>query len=405
MNKRFVVYSLLSSMMIFGACTSQKKIEFRTAPVERGDLAIQISASGTINPSTIVAVGTQVSGTIARLYADFNTPVKKGQIIAELDTIILHVAVEDAGATLQKARAQQTLAEVTIKRSQSLVEKGLGAQSDLDNATAQLAATKAEVSSAQAVLERAEINRSYATIRSPISGVVVNRAVDVGQTVAASFNTPTLFSIANDLTHMQVLATIDEADIGMVKLGQAATFTVDAFPSKFFTGTVNQIRLQPTTLQNVVTYTVVIDVENRDLLLMPGMTATITITVASATNVLKVPRSALQFVPERDSTKKGSGRREYATKSGDTASGAHKVQRGKFGNGNSRPPRVFVLGPDGKPKRVPIDTGLSNGSTVSITGDALAEGQEVIVGLVENTKKSPSQQGGMSPLGGMPRMR
>jgi HlyD family secretion protein len=382
-------------LQLCSLCSKQSPSQWRTAAVEKGDLNIEVTASGTVNPHSLVAVGTQVSGTISHIFVDFNSRVKKGQLIALLDTTFLQAAVADASATLNKGQAQETLTRRNAERTKNLFDKGLSAQADLDQAAADYEAAKAAISSARAQLDRAKINLAYATIRSPITGVVVNRNVDVGQTVAASFSTPTLFTIADDLSKMQALASIDEADIGQVKIGQQATFTVDAYPDRSFAGTVTQVRLQPTTVQNVVTYTVMIDVDNPDLVLMPGMTANITIAVQQAREVLKVPLAALKFTPPGFQGKTGVHR------AGGSDSAAGMARRPDSANAKDTArkkdrARIFIL-EDNKPKLVPVKTGLSNSGYAAVEGN-LQAGQLVIVGLNTQNNKTPVPQ--QSPLGG-----
>jgi HlyD family secretion protein len=278
----------------------EKKYDFRLDPVTRGDITMVVTATGTINAVTSVDVGTQVSGIISKLYADFNSVVKEGQVIAQIDPTFLQQAVKDAEASLERANAQFADSKRSLERTKSLYEKGLESQSNYDAATTTFESNQAALKQAQASLDRAKINLAYATIYAPISGVVINRAVNVGQTVAASFSSPTLYTIANDLRKMQVQATIDESDIGRISIGQEATFTVDAYPDDKFTGTVSQIRLAPVTIQNVVNYTVIIDVNNDQLKLMPGMTATVKIMVGSSKDVLRVSNLALRFQPPVD---------------------------------------------------------------------------------------------------------
>jgi len=402
-------------------CGRQSSVQYRTIALEKGDIRVEVTASGTINPHFLVQVGTQVSGTISRILVDFNSPVKKGQLIALIDTTFLYAAVQDAAATRAKAQAQETLTQTTERRTKELFDKGLAAQADLDQATADYASAKAALSSAQAGLDRAKINLAYARIVSPITGVVVNRAVDVGQTVAASFNTPTLFTIADDLSKMQVQASIDEADIGQIKKGQDADFTVDAYPNKKFSGKVTQIRLNPTTVQNVVSYTVMIDVDNPDLQLLPGMTANITVNVEQVHDVFKVPGAALKFIPQ--SVQGTWGKHPKSADARDTSSGRHRgsgaaadstKRRGGFG-GDSAGARInrgkiFILDNE-KPLFVPVKTGLSSGGFTEIEGN-LHEGQLVIVGLLNQSSAKPSAQTtplGMQPPGGpgggMGRMR
>ena len=385
-------------------CGKNSAIQWRTAPIEKGDLNVEVTASGTANPHFLVQVGTQVSGTIARILVDFNSKVKKGQLIALIDTTFLHAAIEDAKATLKKAQAQEYLTRQVAGRTKQLFDKGLAAQADLDQGNADWESAKASVSSAQSALDRAIINLNYAFIVSPITGVVVNRSVDVGQTVAASFSTPTLFTIADDLSKMQIQASIDEADIGQVKVGQQAHFTVDAYPNRQFIGTVSQIRLEPATVQNVVTYTVMIDVDNKDLAIMPGMTANITIAVQQAHDVLKIPLAAPKFTPPfpaggmhghfaKDSSFKTS-RPVDSSLGRDSTKSMHK--RGQS--------RIFVLD-NGKPKRIAVKTGLSNSGYIAVEGDVEA-GQSVIVGIMSQNNKAPAGQstpfGGQGPAG-MPR--
>ncbi len=273
------------------------KYEFRLDKISEGDITMYVTATGTINAVISVEVGTQVSGIIAKLYADFNSIVREGQVIAQIDPTFLQQAVKDATASLERARAQFNDAKRTVDRTKSLFDKNLESQANYDAALTAFESNQAALKMAQASLDRAKINLAYATIYAPISGVVIDRKVNVGQTVAASFSSPTLYTIANDLQKMQVQATIDESDIGRITVGQEATFTVDAYPDDRFTGTVSQIRLAPVTIQNVVNYTVIIDVDNRDLKLMPGMTANVRVLVGSARNVIRVSNMALRLQP------------------------------------------------------------------------------------------------------------
>ncbi len=434
MRKRNIAYyggrimALAPLLLFISLCGRQSQVQFRTVPLEKGDINVEVTASGTINPHYLIQVGTQVSGTISQIFVDFNSRVKKDQLVALIDTTFLYAAVEDAAAAKNKALSQQVLTQNTAKRTKDLFDKGLAAQADLDQATADFESAKANLISAQAELDRAKINLAYARIVSPITGVVVNRNVDVGQTVAASFNTPTLFTIADDLTKMQVQASIDEADIGQIHTGQKAQFTVDAYPSRQYAGTVSQIRLQPTTVQNVVTYTVMIDVDNPDLSLLPGMTANITVSVQQAHDVFKVPAAALKFAPpgyqspwagtekatatirllapaigntpravqirdfhktaltHRNRLEKARFRREAA---GIMAIDrpippAQKVNGGNAGNDDRKNwGRIFIL-ENGKPVRVPVRIGLSNGGFTAIEGN-VQEGQAVITGMLTSS--------------------
>jgi len=277
-----------------------KKYDFRFDKISRGDLNVVVTTTGTINAVISVDVGTQVSGIISALYADFNSVVKKGNIIARIDTTFLWQSLKDAEAALDRARAQAADSKRTFDRQTALLAKGLDSQMNYDAALTAYESNRAGLKQAIAAVDRAKINLSYATIVAPVNGVVINRAVNVGQTVAASFSSPLLFTIANDLSKMQVLTTVDESDIGMISIGQNATFTVDAYPEQKFVGTVSQIRLAPVSIQNVVNYTVVIAVDNGELKLMPGMTANVSVAVANARDVLKVPNLALRFQPPAD---------------------------------------------------------------------------------------------------------
>ncbi len=279
---------------------NRNEYTMRYDKVSKGTLTVYVTATGTINAVTSVDVGTQVSGIVSRLYADFNSVVKEGQVIAQIDSTFLVQAVRDANASLERARAQYQDAKRTLDREKMLLEKGLDSQANYDAALTSSESNAASLKQAEAALERAKINLAYATIYAPISGVVINRAVNVGQTVAASFSSPTLFTIANDLKKMQVQTTVDESDIGRVSIGQEASFTVDAYPDEKFSGVVSQIRLAPVTIQNVVNYTVIIDVNNDDLKLMPGMTANVKILVANRQDVLRVPNMALRLQPPMD---------------------------------------------------------------------------------------------------------
>jgi HlyD family secretion protein len=289
----------VAAYFIFGKKT-ETAVEFRTGKVEKGDLQIVVTATGTLSADTTVAVGTQVSGIITKIFVDFNSFVKKGQIIAVLDTTFLAASVEDARSSLFRAQVQTRLTKRNYERNKTLMEEKVIAQSDYDQSLSDYETAQANERSVKSSLDRALINLRYATIQAPVSGVVISRNVDIGQTVAASFSTPTLFSIANDLTKMQLQASIDEADIGKIQVGQDVTFRVDAYVDQTFSGRVRQVRLQPVTLQNVVNYTVVIDVPNPDLKLMPGMTANLTVKIQEALNVMKAPSAALRFWPPQE---------------------------------------------------------------------------------------------------------
>jgi HlyD family secretion protein len=276
--------------------------QYVTAPVTRADLTQVVTANGTLNPVLNVQVGSQVSGNIQKLFADFNSLVKSNQVVAQLDPAVFLASVHQAEGDLANSKAALELQQVEARRSESLFKNHLISQSDYDQAIASLHQAEAQVKIKQAALERSQQDLAHCTIYAPVDGIVISRNVDVGQTVAASMNAPVLFQIANDLSKMQIDANVSEADVGTVEDGQNVTFTVDAYPNRTFIGRVTQIRNSPITVQNVVTYDTVIGVTNSDFKLKPGMTATVSITTAQRTNVLKVPNAALRFKPPEPAT-------------------------------------------------------------------------------------------------------
>jgi HlyD family secretion protein len=363
---------------------------YRTDPVERGEITQKVLATGTVNPVTLVQVGSQVSGTIAALYADFNSRVKRGQVVAQIDPAIFQAEVSKARANYQSAQAEVAKgqaevvnAELMLKRMKVVRERDLVSQAEVDDAQtkydtarAGLEAARARVALTKAALELAETNLRYSTIRSPVDGIVVDRQVDVGQTVAASFQAPVIFKIAADLAKMQVDTAVDEADVGRVRLGQGAAFTVDAYPGVDFQGRVVQVRNAPQQVQNVVTYDVVLNVDNRDLLLKPGMTANVAIITAVKPDVLKVPNAALRFTPQSEAEGKdgaGGGQPQPA------------VQKGSQ-------QKVWVLGASGQPKAVPVTVGITDGVSSELTGGKLSQGEQVIVEQVEEPGQTTSSK-------------
>ena len=292
----------------------KEQVQFNTAEVAPANIVNTVSATGTIEPVTSVTVGTQVSGIVSKLYVDYNSVVKKGQVIAELDKSNLTSELNSAKASLEQSKASLASAESSLsyqtanfRRNKALYQKGLISGNDYESARlsyqtalANVSSARDQVASAQEQVKKAQTNLSYATITSPIDGIVLSKSVEEGQTVAASFSTPTLFTIAKDLTNMQVVADVDEADIGNVKVGERVTFTVDAYPDNTFSGTVKQVRQEATTTNNVVTYSVVITAPNADLKLKPGLTATVTIYTQENKGVLSVPSKALRFTPEKE---------------------------------------------------------------------------------------------------------
>jgi len=277
---------------LFAGKSEQAANQFVTVPVMRGNLRQVVTATGEIRPVNTISVGSQVSGIISHIYVDYNDKVTKGQVLLTIDPSVLQSTVDDAKAALDSAKSQLSFDQSEYTRSQTLFNSGYIARSEMEQARTKFETSQQSVKRAQSQYDRAMVNLGYATITSPVDGTVIARKVDLGQTVAASFQAPDLFSIAEDLTKMQIQTNVSEADIGMVKEGQSVTFTVDAYPTQTFRGAVQQIRLSPTTTQNVVVYTVIIDVDNGDLRLMPGMTAFVTIAVAERSDVWKAQNAA-----------------------------------------------------------------------------------------------------------------
>ena len=402
--------------------------KFRLVKVEQGEISFVVTATGTINPVINVLVGSQVSGTIKALYADFNSQVREGQVIAQIDPAIFQAQVDQAKANvltnqanllnaqsnLVNAKANLVKAEVavvdakrTLDRNKPLVDRKVIAQATMDtaqtnydtavaqtdvakaqveSATSQVESSRAQVEQARAALKMAETNLRYTTIRSPVNGTVISRNVDVGQTVAASLQAPTLFTIAKDLTQMQVDTNVSEADVGRITVGQDATFTVDAYPERIFRGKVSEIRNAPIIVQNVVTYDVVILVGNKDLKLKPGMTANVSVMIDHRDGVLKIPNAALRFRPVSAKSESGKGG------SPQKASGQVKSAEGDQG----RPGRVWVLSPEGKPTALSIVLGITDGTSSEVRGGNLREGAEVIVEQTSG-KKGPAQSSAPQP--------
>jgi HlyD family secretion protein len=444
------------------------EVQYATTSVERGDIVDVVGATGTLQAVTTVQVGSQVSGTIASLDADFNSRVKKDQVVARLETSTLDARLSQAQANLVAARANVEKSKATVAdmkqkfdRARELAAQSLlpaadleTAKSNYEGAVAGLRGAEAEVSQSAAAVQQARVDLGHSVIRAPIDGVVVARNVDVGQTVAASLSAPTLFVIANDLSRMQVNASIDEADIGRVHPGLDVTFHVDAYPNETFTGRVEQVRLQPITVQNVVTYNTLIAVDNPGQRLMPGMTATVSVIVQKRDNVLRLPAAALRFRPEGwqgggrrgggpaggaspagggapasslaagpgaagggapGGERGGRGRGQWAGRAGAGGAGGAGGPGGGWagraggapgapgaagadatGAGGGRPTLVFVPGPDGKPKPQPIRTGISDGQWVEVVS-GLDEGAQIITGVGDGAARAGGPRPGGSP--------
>jgi HlyD family secretion protein len=346
--------------------------QYLTAPVTRGDMTQIVTAAGQLNPVTNVTVGCQISGTIAKLYVDYNSPVTNGQVVAEIDPRIYEANLHSAEGDLANATAALELAKVNADRSKELLANRLIPPSDNDQAVATLHQAEATVQIKRATVELAKVNLEYCTIYSPVDGMVISRNVDVGQTVAASLNAPTLFVIANDLTKMQIDANVAESDVGGVEEAQKVDFTVDAFPNRTFHGKVVQVRNSPITVQNVVTYDTVIGVNNADLKLKPGMTANVSIIVAERTNILRIPNAALRFHPPESTT--NAVPKVAAGGAGSPAGGGSPGQHGK---GEHKPTRTIYTLKDGKLEPVQAKTGITDGIYTEIT-DGLSESNNVV---------------------------
>ncbi len=350
----------------FYAAASEQ--QYRTQAVEKGEVKQIVSANGTINPVTLVNVGTQVSGTVKNLYVDFNSKVEKGQVLLELDDALLAAQQKQSQANVQSATASVELATANEARMRNLFEQEYASRQELDTAVQAKKAAEAQLQSARATVEKDQANLANTVIRSPVSGVVVDRSVDVGQTVAASLQTPTLFKIAQDLSKMQIDANFAEADIGSIRVGQAVRFTVDAFAGRNFKGEVRQIRLSPTVQQNVVTYDVVVNVDNPEQILMPGMTAYVSIAVQERKDALLVPNAALRFKPANsDTAKRGSGEAASA-KNG-------KPKRDAFSG------TVYVL-QGGVLVPLAVSLGITDNRNTEVVGGELKAGDQIVLGEI-----------------------
>lgn len=386
---------------------------YRLVEVARGDVEEVVTSTGTLDAVTKVQVGTQVSGLIATIGADFNDRVTAGQVIAVIDTTLLASEVRSARASVARAEAERNDAQRELARTQELFREQLVSQTDLDKALYAAESSAASLVSARVGLDRASNNLKYATIRAPISGTVVERNVDVGQTVAANFSAPQLFLIAEDLSRMQILAAVDESDIGKIVEGQAARFTVQAHDDEQFQGSVRQVRLQSTVAENVVNYTVVIDVDNADGRLLPGMTATVDFVVSRAESVLTVPNAALRFKPteamvaalqaRRAKMAAEGGRGAGAAGQGTAGHGAGMHGGGAGFTGGAKPTLLWYQDEDGAIAARPVRVGVSNGTVTEITAPWLQEGLQVVAGVtggaVAATSTNPfqTQSTGMRP--------
>lgn len=402
-----IVPLLGGGLWFYGRADGSERPAYRTATVDRSDIEAAVSATGKLGAVTTVQVGTQVSGQISAILVDFNDRVTKGQLIARIDPTLQQQTVRDAQAGVERNLAELENAQRDYDRNKSLHDSKVITDSEFGTAVYKLAVARANVKSAQVTLDRARQNLSYTSIFAPISGIVVERNVDVGQTVAASLSAPQLFLIAQDLSRMQILASVDESDIGAIREGLPVKFTVQAYPSDTFVGTVKQVRLQSTTTENVVNYTAVVEVNNPQGKLLPGMTATADFVTGSATNILTVPNAALRFRPAEgaipaargsgDSTRRGVG----AAQASANVRGAQGVARGgrPGGAGSRRSANTGMLWilKDGKVTPVRVRTGLTDGQRTQVEGRDLVPGMMVIIGT---QAAGPASAATASPFAG-----
>ena len=397
--KRFFPWLVITVILFIIAffvrqCRTAGGANYQTAEVTRSPITQAVTATGTLNPVVTVQVGSQVSGNIAKLFADFNSQVKAGQVVAQIDPAIFQATVTQAEGDLASAKAALELAKVTATRTQELFARKTSSQADVDQAIATLHQAEANVKIKQGALDKAKADLDHCTITSPIDGMVISRSVDVGQTVAASLQAPVIFAIANDLTKMQIDSNVAEADVGVVKVDQNVDFTVDAFPMQTFHGKVVQVRNAPITVQNVVTYDTVIGVSNPELKLKPGMTANVSIIIAHHDDVLQIKNAALRYRPP-DAT-------PVEIRQSAAARGARREGAGDGGARERRAERTVYVLPNfaSRPRPVQIKTGISDGIMTEVV-EGLKEGDRVVTAELTSTTAAPSPPA--NPFGGGPR--
>ena len=450
--KKKVIWIIVALVVITGAILGltvfkngkNNEVKYRTEVIGRGDIEALVVTSGTLNPIETVDVGAQVSGKIEKLYADFNTPVKQGQVVAELDQEPLRMKIQQNESSYQTRVAGLDQAKVTLQtsekafeRAKALFAKGLLSDEEMEaaeaaylNAKSSLVSAQASLAQAKTTLDLSKVDLSYSVIKSPVDGVVITRKVNIGQTLQSSYAAPVLFQVATDLTKMKVECSVDESDIGKVKEGQKVRFTVEAYPNDTFNGVVQQVRVSPETVQNVVTYTTIVNVDNPEKKLLPGMTATVSIIVGEAKNVLRVSNAALRFTPNLSAEQlqalmKESMDRMIAKRQaeggqpGQGAPGAtppaggqggqrtFNRQGGAQGGGQSRQqiPRVFLTDKDGKLSMMFLRTGVTDTNYSEIVRSELKEGDVVLAGTQTSTTQASFGQpgmGGMMFMGGPP---
>ena len=352
---------------------------YRLESVKKGDITQTVSANGTLNPIVLVNVGTQVSGTVTQLYVDFNDKVEKGQPLLELDRSLLAAQARQSAAAIGNISATLELARANEARMKELFAQEYVSRQEFDQAVQARKSAEAQLAQARALADRDQVNLNYTTIRSPVSGIVVDRVVDRGQTVAASLQTPTLIKIAQDLSEMRIDSSFAEADIGKIKAGQKVSFTVDAFPERSFSGEVQQIRLNPTVTQNVVTYNVRISLQNPDQILLPGMTAYVNIAIAKADDVLMVPNAALRFKPADSAGKTVEMNGDASSNATANGTDRREGRKGKRGNHDGNTGTVYVVEGD-VIRPVSDENGITDNRMTEITGGELKDGARVIVG-------------------------
>jgi len=418
MKRKWII--IIISVLVVGAGAffllrgrGSNEQKYQTATVTRGDLEATVTSTGSIVAVGTVEVGTQVSGTVEEVFADFNDEVHRGQLLARLDTRVLQASVEDAQANLDRVEAQRIAALDQYNRNKPLYDKKYISAIEFNQYKSALDASVASVTSARVALQRARTNLGYAEVRSPTDGTVIQRTVEPGQTVAASLSAPILFTIANDLANMQIEATVDESDIGQIKEGQKVSFTVQSQADRTFNGTVKQIRLQPETVQNVVNYTVVIDTRNDDGVLLPGMTATVNFQVNSVTDVLVVPNAALRFQPSAEvleQIKKAAAERGGDTSAARAGRDSSRAGRdtgaasgaSKRSGAKATRSRIWTLDSNGTLRMIPVRVGLSDGQKTEISGPGVREGMVVVTSAtLPQASSGASRTGTGLPLGGI----
>lgn len=404
MNKIKITSAAIACAMLGGTTWFYRRAEgsvrpaYRTAAVERASLKSTVSATGKLGAVRTVQVGTQVSGQVAQLYVDFNDKVKAGQLLARIDPKLQEQAVQDAEAQLERAKAQLAQAEDEYNRNKQLFDARVITPVEFGATKSTFAVQQAAVKSADIALDRAKQNLAYTSIYAPINGVIVERNVDVGQTVAASLSAPQLFLIANDLSEMQILASVDESDIGTIKEGQPAQFTVQSYPNRTFNGVVQQVRLQSTTTENVVNYTAVVTVKNQDGQLLPGMTATVQFLTATADNVLAVPNAALR-IRATEAMLAGMGQRRDTTAKRDSASrGGRGARPAGARPAGTSVATLWYLDSAGVARPARVKVGLSDGTKTEVSGPTLREGMQIVTALPASDQTAASPAAAANPL-------